>query len=285
MLTVEQIIAQLNADASLLPREALEQAILQQEAITPALLDTIENVAKDPLSIDENPAFTYALYLLAQFRENKAYPLIVKYFGEIGLDSEALDPTGDIVTEDLNSILASVCHGDLSLIKQLIEDPQVNEYVRSAALGSLVILYNTDKLSREDLVGYIETLFDPDEDPFFVSRLVAISCAIHPKELYDKLVQCFDEDLVEVFFVDRKYLDERMQMDIETVLAELKGNRQYQLINDAISDMDWWSCFSPETNSKKFLSVGYEQEHKSKVGRNDPCPCGSGKKYKKCCLN
>ncbi len=22
----------------------------------------------------------------------------------------------------------------------------------------------------------------------------------------------------------------------------------------------------------------------SKIGRNDPCPCGSGKKYKKCCL-
>ena len=21
------------------------------------------------------------------------------------------------------------------------------------------------------------------------------------------------------------------------------------------------------------------------VGRNDPCPCGSGKKYKNCCLN
>jgi len=21
-----------------------------------------------------------------------------------------------------------------------------------------------------------------------------------------------------------------------------------------------------------------------KVGRNEPCPCGSGKKYKKCCL-
>ncbi|MFZ0610713.1 MAG: type I methionyl aminopeptidase [Desulfobacterales bacterium] len=24
--------------------------------------------------------------------------------------------------------------------------------------------------------------------------------------------------------------------------------------------------------------------NKAKVGRNDPCPCGSGKKYKKCCL-
>ena len=24
---------------------------------------------------------------------------------------------------------------------------------------------------------------------------------------------------------------------------------------------------------------------KEKVGRNDPCPCGSGKKYKKCCIS
>ena len=26
-----------------------------------------------------------------------------------------------------------------------------------------------------------------------------------------------------------------------------------------------------------------EPRHSAKVGRNDPCPCGSGKKYKKCC--
>ncbi|MBT8419408.1 MAG: SEC-C domain-containing protein, partial [Gammaproteobacteria bacterium] len=23
---------------------------------------------------------------------------------------------------------------------------------------------------------------------------------------------------------------------------------------------------------------------RNKIGRNEPCPCGSGKKYKKCCL-
>ncbi|MFZ4703348.1 MAG: SEC-C metal-binding domain-containing protein [Candidatus Methylumidiphilus sp.] len=22
----------------------------------------------------------------------------------------------------------------------------------------------------------------------------------------------------------------------------------------------------------------------TKIGRNEPCPCGSGKKYKKCCM-
>jgi uncharacterized protein YecA (UPF0149 family) len=25
-------------------------------------------------------------------------------------------------------------------------------------------------------------------------------------------------------------------------------------------------------------------ERPPKIGRNDPCPCGSGEKYKKCCL-
>jgi uncharacterized protein YecA (UPF0149 family) len=34
-----------------------------------------------------------------------------------------------------------------------------------------------------------------------------------------------------------------------------------------------------ETASMPFVNA------EEKVGRNDPCPCGSGKKYKKCCLN
>ncbi|MEK6867634.1 MAG: SEC-C metal-binding domain-containing protein, partial [Nanoarchaeota archaeon] len=27
------------------------------------------------------------------------------------------------------------------------------------------------------------------------------------------------------------------------------------------------------------------ERRKRKLGRNDPCYCGSGKKYKKCCLD
>jgi len=27
------------------------------------------------------------------------------------------------------------------------------------------------------------------------------------------------------------------------------------------------------------------RQSEARVGRNDPCPCGSGKKYKKCCLH
>ncbi len=32
------------------------------------------------------------------------------------------------------------------------------------------------------------------------------------------------------------------------------------------------------------LELGEIRANTHKVGRNDPCPCGSGKKYKKCCF-
>ena len=35
--------------------------------------------------------------------------------------------------------------------------------------------------------------------------------------------------------------------------------------------------FGAEYNKRVIL------QENNKVGRNDPCPCGSGKKYKKCC--
>lgn len=47
----------------------------------------------------------------------------------------------------------------------------------------------------------------------------------------------------------------------------------------------WDEIFDAETKKKLYL----EQKKSGtvivgkKIGRNDPCPCGSGKKYKKCC--
>ena len=33
----------------------------------------------------------------------------------------------------------------------------------------------------------------------------------------------------------------------------------------------------------KMVTPGTQRNEGPKIGRNDPCPCGSGKKYKKCC--
>jgi uncharacterized protein YecA (UPF0149 family) len=39
-----------------------------------------------------------------------------------------------------------------------------------------------------------------------------------------------------------------------------------------------------ESDSKDKATVKVPPVRSDKVGRNEPCPCGSGKKYKKCCL-
>ena len=38
-----------------------------------------------------------------------------------------------------------------------------------------------------------------------------------------------------------------------------------------------------ENRKRKMEHIKFVEHHKH-VGRNDPCPCGSGKKFKKCCL-
>jgi SEC-C motif-containing protein len=50
------------------------------------------------------------------------------------------------------------------------------------------------------------------------------------------------------------------------------------------------SFFEKEAGLWKFVDAqgvhwGTYKRTDPKVGRNDPCPCGSGKKYKKCCAN
>jgi len=39
----------------------------------------------------------------------------------------------------------------------------------------------------------------------------------------------------------------------------------------------------PENRLVDELGTQQMKRDDRKVGRNDPCPCGSGKKYKKCC--
>ena len=98
------------------------------------------------------------MYLLAQFRVKEAYPLLFEFSSIPG--EVTLDLTGDVVTEDLGKILASVACGDDSLIKRLIEGDNVNEYVRSSSLKALVIMVNEGEKTREEVIEYFSELFN-----------------------------------------------------------------------------------------------------------------------------
>ena len=43
------------------------------------------------------------------------------------------------------------------------------------------------------------------------------------------------------------------------------------------------SLFEREDDEWRFVSGGAIPATSQKIGRNEPCPCESGKKYKKCC--
>jgi hypothetical protein len=43
------------------------------------------------------------------------------------------------------------------------------------------------------------------------------------------------------------------------------------------------ACGDPQCGDHHEMLTPFRRES-PKVGRNDPCPCGSGKKHKKCCL-
>ena len=48
---------------------------------------------------------------------------------------------------------------------------------------------------------------------------------------------------------------------------------------------EWDGVLSKEKRDEIFAQYKHDViAHSDKIGRNDPCPCGSGKKYKNCCM-
>jgi len=54
-------------------------------------------------------------------------------------------------------------------------------------------------------------------------------------------------------------------------------NRHHELASFEKHDGTWYFTDGALVPPKQFVRPG------PKIGRNDPCPCNSGKKYKKCC--
>jgi hypothetical protein len=157
-----------------------------------------------------------------------------------------MDVTGDLVTEDLGRILASVCDGNIEPIQQLIENRQANEYVRSSALNSLVILVVRGTLDREVVIKYFEELFSTRLEREYSSiwtNLVMESAVLAPLELKQQIDQAFDADLVDEFFFSREDVDYYVNLGREASLNELRDRKHYTLIQDTISEMEWWNCF------------------------------------------
>ena len=62
--------------------------------------------------------------------------------------------------------------------------------------------------------------------------------------------------------------------------SELKFVHWVDLIQKSVSAVhSYWLPYRKEVHQSTHQAIN------NKVGRNDPCPCGSGKKFKNCCMN
>lgn len=252
----------------------------------------------------------YAMYLLAFAREKEAYPLIYEF---CQMDAALLDDIlGDLITEDLPSILASVSCGDPSLICELVENSSCNQFARSAALYALVILYAKDELDRHWLINYFKELFTSKLEREYNDvwdGLISLCAEIYADELYDLMISAYEHPGPDDQMMNIEDINIAFARTKNEALSELRNDRFMTLMEhpvlrlsemSPVLDMEQlltdedFDLQDDDTQSLSDDNEDFDNEEKvlqmpiikpPKIGRNEPCPCGSGKKYKKCCLN
>ena len=284
------------------PREILLKAIDRRDEIIPELLEILEYTCENAENLAEEKdyiAHIYALYLLAQFKEQRAYPVI---YSLLNKPYEILDKLlGDVITEGLPSILASVFNGDVKLLKSIIENEKINEFIRGTALESLVILVSEEIITRDEVVIYFKYLFRGGlerEYSFVWDALVGCCYNLYPEEMVKDIELAYNEELVDTTSITFGEIKEQLGKSKQIVLDELHDDPNFKLIDDTIRGLEDWACFDQnnqrvstlpltenaninQTSTNNVSQEPYRIEYK--VGRNESCPCGSGKKYKKCC--
>lgn len=241
-MDIAHILEELSYGMGELPREALEAAIAQKKQITPFLLAILEDAIQRIHEIVEDDNYEghlYAMYLLAQFREPLAFPYIIRLFSFPGEIPHLI--AGDMLTEDLSRILASVANKNIAPLKELIENPLINEYVRAACQMSLVIMVGCGFLSRTWVINYFKSLYEGKLErthSFVWDSLVMCSCALHPEELVHHIRKAFDDLLIDTAFITIN--------EVLAILAKEKQSHLFslfqstELIDDTVSEMEKW---------------------------------------------
>jgi hypothetical protein len=297
-LEIAEILHQLERFKGKFPRAAVEAAVARREEIAPELLRILDDTVNRATELDaegDYQAHLYALFLLAQFRETRACPLVVRFASLRGDLLYSL--CGDFITEDLGRILASVCGGELAGIQSLIENESTDEWVRGAALSSLVTLVAAGQKGRDEIISYFASLYRGRLERKWShvwDALVSYSSSLYPAELLPDIERAYEDELVDPGFITLGNVKRDLAMGQEHVLAMLADNPHRRLVCDTVAEMGWWACFHqdrPEDTGLTALLSGALPSAPSipvkrstpKIGRNEPCPCGSGKKFKKCC--
>ena len=288
--TVQKAIEQITYRSRIFPEEPFRIISENRELAIPKLRAAVEKAVREGEDLDEEyQMHFYALHLLAQFQARECFPQIMEL---VSLPEDTLDYLiGDAVTASLSDILYNTYNGDLELLKRTVDNPEVDDYVRSGILRVMGQLYLDGSLEKKDFQEYIRQIVYGKEEigAYIYTGLASVICECHFADMLPELRRLYD--------------DMRIEEDViggyDSCIDWMFQYKEEAFCRSPIRAADMlrgWAMFEQPAHEKgsgkdleKVLCAAAAQQNrpvpKVKIGRNDPCPCGSGKKYKQCCLN
>ncbi|WP_462411682.1 YecA family protein [Neobacillus sp. Marseille-QA0830] len=144
-------------------------------------------------------------------------------------------------------------------------------------------------LNQSESIIYASSVVENIKTDFAVEALREAYRSTEELDEQDMLIEALchqfsKEALPEISaHMDKEYFTNLV--DIEQVVYSY-----YSIIGEKHPDMEFWrqAALEQEMEFKEESEQGgllhnFPVKNENKIGRNDPCPCGSGKKYKKCC--
>lgn len=303
------------------PAAAIDEAREHAKEITPHLIRALEKATSDCRAgkLDDSIGHVIVAYLLAEFRAIEAWPALRETLLLPG--DKPAEMFGETLTRDFGFIIHTLAGDRIDEVDELFADTSVAYEVRLAACDTIVYRVRDGVLTREDAITLVAERLEraiAHNDKIAESLVMRLEDlgAEHHVSLVEQayaagLVNADAYPLNEVLgYVKRgdAVFESTMASLLypERVLAHLQRWAGFE-----DEDLDWQFTgelpegdFEVQTvrfdfdgnpvadNPKPVDSVKEDyvsdnrrtvRKDRSKVGRNDQCPCGSGKKYKKCC--
>ncbi|MFW6457449.1 MAG: preprotein translocase subunit SecA [Planctomycetota bacterium] len=150
-----------------------------------------------------------------------------------------------------------------------VEKEPLMEFARSLMLRTIDVRWKDHLHAMDVLKSGIGLRGWGQHDP-------KIAYKIEGGEHFDKMIASIADQFTDMFF--RVHVEEREERDVSGVWeTEEMQHADFDVTQEAGQQKEAADTAGEEEVELEPITAD------SKVGRNDPCPCGSGRKYKKCC--
>ncbi len=291
---------------------AVREALARREESVPHLIAALDWATDHPEEALDSDFMlhTYALHILGELREPTALPAVLRHFQSPKAD----DLVGDDLAADGPGILAALAGRNLEPIDPLITNRKADGFARGAGLRALGIATLNGTLTRDDLAAHIDRLLPilkGDNPGYHWDALASLIADFRLPSFRPTLRDFFHKGLCDPMFCPLADLERQILRPFDPESYEMR--REYRPYGGAVASMQDWHCFQPDPDdipgwkrpreitshtatpsaSFAFFPPALDEVEGDfaedpalplpKTGRNDPCPCGSGKKFKKCC--